>query len=66
MPWKLIVGSMQDRTIGTGTTAGSRVVAEAMLSVEMDCARSDLIAGFDSVAPKSVRAVKLMLWMLGG
>ena len=41
--------------------AGSRVVVETILSVEVDCARSDLITGFGNVAPKSVRAVKLML-----
>ena len=57
----LVVGSMQGHTTGTGMVIGSMVVAEAMLSVEVDCARSDLIVTLGSVAPKSVRVVKLML-----
>ena len=66
MPWKLVVGSMQGYTIGTGMAASSRLDVETMLSVEVDCAWSDLIGVFGSVAPKYVWVVKLMLWILGG
>lgn len=54
MTWKLVVGIMQGHTTGTSTTAGSRVVVEAMLSVGVDKACFDLIVTVGSVMSKSV------------
>lgn len=53
--------SMKGNTTGMGTTIGIKVAAEAMLSVEVDCAQFNLIVTLGSVAPIFVRTMKLML-----